>query len=133
MVKINDFFKLKNYDIDLDELIEDNFTKIFSKKDVKNLSKRVLTSAYLKYLANEKIEAQRLYSLYFDEKLIHELLVNIVRKSIYEYYVGLKFRINEELQTTNIFARNKETNRKEFDLDELTKIIEVIENKWVKD
>lgn len=133
MVKINDSYKLKNYDIDLDKLIEDNFTKIFSKKDVKNWSKRVLTSAYLKYLANEKIEAQRLYSLYFDEKLIHELLVNIVRKSIYEYYVGLKFRINEELQTTNIFARNKETNRKEFDLDELTKIIEVIENKWVKD
>ena len=34
--------------------------------------------------------ASTLYSLYKDEKLKHELLKNIVRKSIYEYYTAQK-------------------------------------------
>ena len=59
------------------------------------------------------------------------MLVNIVRKSIYEYYVGQKYRIVEEEQTTNIFARNKKTTKKEFSLDLLENIINTIEEKWV--
>lgn len=132
ITKINDEFKLENYGIDLDKLIEDNFDKIYTKRDAKRWSKRVLTSAYLKYLANEKAEAQRLYSLYFDETSMHKFLLNIVRKSIYEYYVGLKFRLEEENKTTNIFAKNKEECKKEFTVEELVKIINQIEQAWVK-
>ena len=61
------------------------------------------------------------------------MLVNIVRKSIYEYYMGLKFRIKEASETTNIFARNREEVRSEFTMEALNKIISAIENKWVKD
>ena len=132
MVQVNDGFKLKNYDIDLDNLIEDNFSSIFSKKDIKVWAKRILMSAYLKYLANEKTEAQRFYSLYFDEKAMHNMLINIIKKSIYEYYVGLKFRLNEEKNTTNIFAKNNEFRVKEFDIYELETIIDIIEKKWVE-
>ena len=126
-------FKKENYEIDLDQAIEDNFDELFTKKEHKRWTKRFLMSAYLKYLANEKGEAQRLYSLYFDEKYTHEMLVNIVRKSIYEYYMGLKFRIKEASETTNIFARNREEVRSEFTMEALNKIISAIENKWVKD
>ena len=130
---LNDKFKLKLYDINLDELIEENFNKIYSKKEIKIWSQRVLTCAYLKYLANEKVEAQRLYSLFFDEDSMYKLLINIIRKGIYEYYVSLKFRIKEEMQTTNIFARNKENTKKEFNMEELERIITSIESKWVRD
>ena len=85
------------------------------------------------YLANEKAEAQRLYSLYFDETSKQQMYINIVRKSIYEYYVGLKFRIQEESQTSSIFARNRGEVRREFSLDELEQIITEIENRWVSD
>ena len=129
---INKEFKKENYEIDLDQAIEDNFDELFNKKEHKRWTKRFLMSAYLKYLANEKGEAQRLYSLYFDEKYTHEMLVNIVRKSIYEYYMGLKFRIKEASETTNIFARNREEVRSEFTMEALNKIISAIENKWVK-
>ena len=64
---------------------------------------------------------------------MHKMLVNIIRKSIYEYYVGLKYRIKEESETTSIFARNKNEIRREFNLDELDKIIKIIEDKWVSD
>lgn len=130
---INKEFKKENYEIDLDQAIEDNFDELFNKKEHKRWTKRFLMSAYLKYLANKKGEAQRLYSLYFDEKYTHEMLVNIVRKSIYEYYMGLKFRIKEASETTNIFARNREEVRSEFTMEALNKIISAIENKWVKD
>ena len=131
--KINKEYRTGNYSQDLDAVIEKNLEEIIPKKDTKKWQKRILTSAYLKYLANEKAEAQRLYSLYFDEDSLHKMFVNIVRKSIYEYYMGLKFRLKEEAETTSIFARNRGEIRREFSLEELEKIIAEIENKWVAD
>ena len=133
MTQINKNYKNNEYSQDLDKAIEDNFEDLFSLKDIKNWKKRILTSAYLKYLANEKAEAQRLYSLYFDEDSLHKMFVNIIRKSIYEYYVGLNFRAIEEANTTNIFSRNKESANKFFTTDELQKIIDEIEKRWVVD
>ena len=117
----------------MDTKIEENIEEIIPKKDTKKWQKRILTSAYLKYLANEKSEAQRLCSLYFDEESMHKMFVNIIRKSIYEYYMGLKFRLKEEAETTSIFARNRNPIRREFSIEELEKIIAEIENKWVAD
>ena len=133
ITKINKEFKAGKYDFNIDEQIEENLETIIPKKDEKKWKKRILTSAYLKYLANEKTEAQRLYSLYFDENALHEMYLNIVRKSIYEYYVGLKYRLKEEAETTSIFARNRAEIRREFTIEELEKIITEIENKWVAD
>ena len=129
--KINKNYLNGDLKQDLDKEIEENLDTIFTKKEYKKWKHRILVSAYLKYLSNEKAEAQRLYSLYFDEESIQKMLVNIVRKSIYEYYVGQKYRIVEEEQTTNIFARNRETTKKEFSLDLLENIINTIEEKWV--
>lgn len=130
---LNKNYKNSEYTQDLDKHIEENLDTIIPKKDVKRWSKRILTSAYLKYLANEKAEAQRLYSLYFDEEALRKMFVNIIRKSIYEYYMNLKFRAIDLENTANIFSRNKTVSRGEFDLDELEKIITEIENKWVQD
>lgn len=129
--KINKNYLNGDLKQDLDKEIEENLDTIFTKKEYKKWKHRILVSAYLKYLSNEKAEAQRLYSLYFDEESIQKMLVNIVRKSIYEYYVGQKYRIVEEEQTTNIFARNRKNTKKEFSLDLLENIINTIEEKWV--
>lgn len=131
MTKINKNYKAGEFDQDLDNEIEENIDTIVPKKDVKRWSKRILTSAYLKYLANEKAEAQRLYSLYFDEKALRKMFINIVRKSIYEYYMCLKFRAIDLENTANIFSRNKNNSRGEFELEDIEKIIAEIEKKWV--
>lgn len=133
MTRINDNYKSGNFDQDLDKEIEENLETIIPKRDTKRWSRRILTSAYLKYLANEKEEAQRLYSLYFDEKAMQKMFINIVRKSIYEYYMGLKFRAIDLENTANIFSRNKCSTKNEFELDDIEKIITEIENKWVAD
>lgn len=131
MTKINKNYKAGEFDQDLDKEIEENIDTIIPKKDVKRWSKRILTSAYLKYLANEKAEAQRLYSLYFDEKALRKMFINIVRKSIYEYYMCLKFRAIDLENTANIFSRNKNNSKGEFELEDIEKIIAEIEKKWV--
>lgn len=131
MTKINKNYKAGEFNQDLDKEIEENIDSIIPKKDVKRWSKRILTSAYLKYLANEKAEAQRLYSLYFDEKALKKMFINIVRKSIYEYYMCLKFRAIDLENTANIFSRNRNDSKGEFDIEDIEKIIAEIEKKWV--
>ena len=63
-----------------------------------------------------------------------ELFRNIIRKSIYEYYVLIKFKLDSANKTTNLFKRN--TNYE----DEITitkaqaeKVIEKIEKAWVQE
>lgn len=129
---VNSKIEANDFNIDLEAAVQENLTKIFSVEQKNLLDKRILLSAYLKYLAGSKDEAQLLYSLYFDEDKKSKLAVNIIRKSIYEYYVTLKFKYKEEHKMTNIFAmKNKQ---KSFDLSEkqINAAIALIEKIWVK-
>ena len=132
--KLNNNFKKDNYDIDLDEEIEEDLSKLIDKDEEKIWSKRIMNVAYLKYLANEKNLAGLFYALYFDEDAKHELFKNIIRKSIYEYYVSIKFKLDETKKTANLFRRNSDYE------DEITitkaqaeKVIEKIEKAWVQE
>ena len=132
--KLNNNFKKVNYDIDLDEAIDEDLHKLIDKNEEKIWAKRIMNVAYLKYLANEKNLAGLFYALYFDEDAKEELFRNIIRKSIYEYYVLIKFKLDSANKTTNLFKRN--TNYE----DEITitkaqaeKVIEKIEKAWVQE
>ena len=132
--KLNNNFKKDNYDIDLDEAIDEDLHKLIDKNEEKIWAKRIMNVAYLKYLANEKNLAGLFYALYFDEDAKEELFRNIIRKSIYEYYVSIKFKLDSANKTTNLFKRN--TNYE----DEITitkaqaeKVIEKIEKAWVQE
>lgn len=132
--KLNNNFKKDNYDIDLDEVIDEDLHKLIDKNEEKIWAKRIMNVAYLKYLANEKNLAGLFYALYFDEDAKEELFRNIIRKSIYEYYVLIKFKLDSANKTTNLFKRN--TNYE----DEITitkaqaeKVIEKIEKAWVQE
>ena len=132
--KLNNNFKKDNYDIDLDEAIEEDLSKLIDKDEEKIWSKRIMNVAYLKYLANEKNLAGLFYALYFDEDAKHELFKNIIRKSMYEYYVSIKFKLDETKKTANLFRRNSDYE------DEITitkaqaeKVIEKIEKAWVQE
>ena len=132
--KLNNNFKKDYYDIDLDEAIDEDLHKLIDKNEEKIWAKRIMNVAYLKYLANEKNLAGLFYALYFDEDAKEELFRNIIRKSIYEYYVSIKFKLDSANKTTNLFKRN--TNYE----DEITitkaqaeKVIEKIEKAWVQE
>lgn len=132
--KLNSHFKKDNYDIDLDDAIEEDLSKLIDRNEEKIWEKRIMNVAYLKYLSNEKNLAGLFYALYFDEDAKHELFKNIIRKSIYEYYVSIKFKLDETKKTANLFRRNSNYE------DEITitkaqaeKVIEKIEKAWVQE
>lgn len=129
---LNKKLSINDFNIDLEAVVKENLTKIFTVGQKNLLDKRILASAYLKYLAGNTDEAQLLYSLYFEEENKSKLAENIIRKSIYEYYVLLKFKYKEEHKMTNIFAmKNKQ---KTFELSEkqINSMISLIEKLWVK-
>lgn len=129
---LNQKIGANDFSFDLEDVIKENLANLFSSAQKTLLDKRILTSAYFKHLSGKSEEAQILYLLYFDEDKKSKLAKNIVRKSIYEYYITLKFRYKEENKMTNIFAmRNKQ---KTFELTpkQIDLMIKIIESLWVK-
>lgn len=119
-------------DIDFESYVKENLENIFSSEQKNLLDKRILMSAYLKYLSNNKEEAQLLYSLYLDEDKKSKLAKNIIRKSIYEYYVSLKFKYKEEHKMTNIFALRNKPKTLELSPKQIDSAISKIESLWVE-
>ena len=133
-IQFNSDRNIRKKDPGVDEAIEEDLSKLIDKDEEKIWSKRIMNVAYLKYLANEKNLAGLFYALYFDEDAKHELFKNIIRKSIYEYYVSIKFKLDETKKTANLFRRNSDYE------DEITitkaqaeKVIEKIEKAWVQE
>lgn len=104
--------------VDFDELINKQIYTVFYDEEKHIWRERLLNCAYLKMLDKKDEEAELLYRLYFSDEYVKELYLNIIRKSIYEYYFSLKF--------------NTEENQDKFTLSELNLIIDKIEEKWVK-
>lgn len=130
---LNNKIQTNDFKVDFGITVKENLDKIFTVDQKDLLDKRILMSAYLKYLSNIKEDAQLLYSLYFDENKKSELAQNIIRKSIYEYYVGLKFKYKEEHKMTNIFAMRNKSNTIELTAKQIDLAIKIIESLWVKE
>lgn len=124
-------FMENDFDIDLEAAVKENFKIIFSDAERKNIEERLLMCAYLEFLAKDLIDAQILYALSFDEENKIKLYENILRKSIYEYYVLQKFKQKEERKTANIFTLRNKKKEKELSSQQVEKIISIIENLWV--
>lgn len=121
-----------DFNIDLETTVQESLDKIFSVEQKNFLDKRILMSAYLKYLSGDKNEARFMYSLYFDEDKKSKLATNIIRKSIYEYYITLKFKYKEEHKMTNIFALKNKPKSSEISEKQINSMIVLIEKLWVK-
>ncbi|MFA7658995.1 MAG: hypothetical protein WCY19_06150 [Candidatus Gastranaerophilaceae bacterium] len=131
---LNKKFSEDDFKIDLDKIVNDNLEKIFTIEQKTLLDKRILMSAYLRYLSvgawTSKSEAQLLYSLYFDENKKSELAKNIIRKSLYEYYVSLKFKYKEEHKMTNIFTMRNKPKTLDLTSKQVDLAISMIESLW---
>lgn len=130
--ELNQKAAIDNFKIDFDAVVKENTPEIFSNEERNMLDKRILMSAYLKYLSNDFENSELLFSLYYDEDKKSQLAENIVRKSIYEYYVSLKFKYKDEKKTTNIFALKNKPKVQELTIKQLELMISIIESLWVK-
>lgn len=128
---LNNKIEENDFNINFEKVVNDYLNKIFTIEQKDLLDKRILMCAYLNYLTDKKEDSQLLYSLYFDEEKKKEFSKNIIRKSIYEYYVSLKFKYKEEHKMTNIFAMKNKPKTNELSSKQIDLAISIIESLWV--
>ena len=102
---------------DFNKLVKENVDKVFYDEEKIIWAKRLLSVAYLKLENGDTTGAENFYNLYFNNELKQEMYKHILKRSIYEYYVSLKF--------------NTELNNGRYTLSELDNIIKQIEDLWV--
>lgn len=121
-------FKANNFNVDLDKYIADNFDKIYTAKELAYQMVNFNISAYLRLLKDDKDLAQTFYSLGTN----YAFLTNILRKSIYEYYVGQRYILKNQRKAANMFEQKLQPQADDFKLLQLDMIISSIEAKWVE-
>lgn len=102
----------------LDELVENNLDKIFYPEEKQGWIKKLLMSAYIKFAIGKDDEAQEIYGLCQDENILNELFKDILKRSIYEYLLLIKY--------------DKKINLNGLSSEEIEEKIKYIEQKWVK-
>ena len=90
--KLSSTLKENKYDIDLDKFVADNFDMVFTTKELTYQMVSFNIAAYLRYIKGDKDLAQIFYSLGSN----YAFLSNILRKSIYEYYVGKRYILKNQ-------------------------------------
>lgn len=125
--KLSNEFKNNNFSVDLDKFVADNFDSVYTTQELTYQLVSFNVGAYLRSLKGDKELAQVLYSL--DSN--YAFLTNILRKSIYEYYVGRRYLLKNQRQVANRFEQKMQPQYDDFKLLQLDMIISSIEAKWV--
>lgn len=125
--KLSSEFKTNNFDIDLDKFIADNYDKIYTAKELAYQLVTFNMAAYLRFIKGDKNLAQVFYSLGTN----YAFLTNIIRKSIYEYYIGRRYLLKNQRKSSNMFEQKMNAQPDDFKLLQLDMIISSIEAKWV--
>ena len=125
--KLTAEFLANNFNVDLDRFIADNFDVIYTEDEKLFQMIKFNTAAYLRYLAGDRELAQVLYSLNSN----YAFLTNIIRKSIYEYYVSKRYILKNQRKAANLFEQRLQPKTDDLQLLQLDMIISTIEAKWV--
>ena len=125
--KLSAEFKANNFNVDLDKYIADNFNSIYTEEELESMEAIFNISAYLRLTKGDTELAQMLYSLGTN----YSFLTNILRKSIYEYYVGKRYVLKNQRKASNLFEQKLQPKTDDFKLLQLDMIISMIEAKWV--
>ena len=126
--KLSKEFKANNFSVDLDKFIADNFDLIYDETEKMFQMLKFNTAAYLRYLKGDMEFAQILYSL----EMNYSFLTNILRKSIYEYYISKRYILKNQRKASNLFEQRLQPKNNDFELLQLDMIISSIEAKWVE-
>jgi len=128
ITKLSQEYKKNNFQVDLDKFIADHYDEIYTAPELAYKLVTFNIAAYLRYTKGDTELAQVFYSLGTN----YQFLTNIVRKSIYEYYVGLRYVLKNKQKTASTFNSKKQDNEgDDFKLLQLDLIISSIEARWV--
>jgi len=103
---------------------------IYKDELVSQIDDRLLLSAYLLSLNGFQDYANILNELRFNLEVKEQLLLNILRISVYEFLLREREKYLNTTISTNIFSRRNEANRCFIDKKTLDLAITTLENEW---
>lgn len=103
---------------DLNKLVNKHFDNIFNPEEIKSWQDKLIMSTYIKYIIGKPDEASCIYGLYCNKDLFKKFLKEILKRSIYEYLVLIKY--------------NKDLNSEMFTSSNISDKLAYIETNWVK-
>ncbi len=131
---VNKIIKEENVNINAIEVnIDNSFEIIWDKSSTQQLDNRIINTVYLLNEMKDDDNAQILYSILFNPEIKKEIMINIIKKSIYEHMVLLKQNIEEFSTSTNIFKAKQTQAQKTINLRIVKEIIKNIEDNWVNE
>ena len=72
-----------------------------------------------------------LYSLTDESEIKEKLKIDLIKKSIYEYFLAQKDRYESIKSATSIFARRANKDLSDIDINYIEKCIKEIEKNWI--
>ena len=109
--------KLKSEN-NLDKLVEDSLTSVFDEIEKQEWYRKLIFCSYIKLAIGKDDEASEIYSLAANEPLFNKFLISILKRSVYEYLVLIKY--------------NKDMNKEMFTDEDISFKIDYIEKNWVE-
>lgn len=116
----------------LDNIISENKEKIFSMEVLQLFNNRLILSAYFEKLSDENVYSQILYSLAESGPIKEVFLTDILKKSVYEYFLLQKEKYNMTKSAKSIFTRRANKDSENIDIKFIEQGIKEIEKNWVK-
>ena len=126
--KLSKTYKESNFNVDLDKFVADNFDSVYNAQELAYKLIIFNIASYLRYTKGDNEFAEIFFSLGSN----YQFLTNILRKSIYEYYVGQRYLLKNQRNTKTMFEKkNTSETGSDFKLLQLDLIISSIEARWV--
>ena len=107
----------KNND-DLESVFSQYIDKVFYEEEKQSWINKLYMASYIKLVLDKKEDAAQIYSLIFNDKLLDKFFENLLKRSIYEYFMTIKYNID--------------MNDLKFSDEEILSKIDYIEKNWVK-
>ena len=125
--KLSKAYRENNFNVDIDKFVADHYDEIYTAPELAYKLVTFNIAAYLRLLKGDEELARIFYSLGTN----YQFLTNIIRKSIYEYYVGKRYILKNERNTKSAFQSKNKTENDSFELLQLDLVISGIEARWV--
>lgn len=116
---------------EIENLINEKKREIFSEAFLKILDHRLLLASHLALLNDEETFANMLFSLIDDSDVKEIFLTDMLKKSVYEYFLAQKERYENVKSATSIFTRRANKDLQEIDIKYIQNCIKEIEKNWV--
>lgn len=125
--KLSKEYKSNNFSVDLDKFVAEHYNEVYTQTELACMNIIFNVAAYLRFTKGDTKLAQVFYSLGTN----YAFLTNILRKSIYEYYIGKRYILKNQRNAANMFEQKLQPKTDDFELLQLDMIISSIEAKWV--